>query len=95
LAGLLIVLECDPKAVTDDEEITGATAYPYAHEILVEVTCRDADGDLVVYSYAFDPADDGTATPAEPVPDRHRDVVTEALAEKDIEPDGDLADVTG
>jgi hypothetical protein len=81
--------------VTDDEVIIGATAYPYAHEILVEVTCRDGDEDLVVSTYAFDPGDDGTATPVDRVPDRHRRVVTEALAEKEFEPDGDLADVTG
>lgn len=70
----------------------GATAYPYANEILVEVTCRDADDDLVVYSYAFDPGDDGTATAAETVPDRHSAVVEEALIEKDYDPDTDLAD---
>lgn len=85
-------LESEPKCVSEQEAVVGASAYPYSHEVLVEVTCRDVDDHLVVYSYPFDPGEDGLVTPVEPVPERHREVVRDALAEKDREPTTDLAD---
>jgi hypothetical protein len=84
-------LQRNPKGVSEQEAVVGASAYPYANEVLVEVTCRDADDHLVVYSYAFDPGDDGLVSPVEPVPERHREVVEDALAEKGHEPSTDLA----
>jgi hypothetical protein len=83
---------CEDKHVSEQEVVVGASAYPYSHEVLVEVTCRDAEDHLVVYSYAFDPGEDGAVSPVEPVPERHREVVAEALAEKGKEPATDLAD---
>jgi hypothetical protein len=91
-ASLLMRLQPYPKAVSEDEDVVGASAYPYANEVLVEVTCRDVDDHLVVYSYAFDPGDDGLVSPVEAVPERHREVVSDALAEKGHEPSTDLAD---
>lgn len=76
--------------VSENEAIIGATAYPYTQEVLVEVTCRDAEKDIVVYSYAFEPDGEGIVRPFETVPDRHHEVVVEALAEKDYEPETDL-----
>jgi hypothetical protein len=80
------------NTVSEQEAVVGASAYPYANEVLVEVTCRDVDDHLVVYSYAFDPGDDGLVRPVEAVPERHREVVSDALAEKGHEPSTDLAD---
>lgn len=77
--------------MSDEEAVTGATAYPYTGEILVEVTCRDDEDDLVVYSYAFESDEEGTVEPSETVPDRHREIVVDALARKDLEPTSDLA----
>lgn len=85
----------DENHVSQQETIVGATAYPYSHEILVEVTCRDGDDDIVVYSYPFEPSGDGEARPVEAVPRRHGEPVAEALAEKDFEPASDLVDATG
>lgn len=85
-----MVARSDPLVVSDNEAIIGATAYPYTYEVLVEVTCRDAEEDLVVYSYAFEPQDEGIVRPHETVPDRHREVVVDALAEKNFEPTRDL-----
>lgn len=76
--------------MSGEETVVGASAYPYAHEVLVEVTCRDEDDHLVVYSYPFDPDEDGTAVPVDTVPERHCQTVTDALAEKDYEPKPDL-----
>lgn len=73
--------------MSEQESVVGASAYPYSHEVLVELTCRDAEGHLVVYSYPFEPHDDGTCRPVEAVPDRHLEAVTDALAEKDYEPE--------
>jgi hypothetical protein len=81
--------------VPDDEAVIGATAYRYAHEVIVEVTCRGADDDLVVYSYAFRSDDDGELRPAGTVPDRHCEVVADALAEKDVEPATDFRGAAG
>lgn len=76
--------------MSENEAVIGATAYPYRHEVLVEVTCRDDEKDLVVYSYAFEPNGEGTVRPFETVPARHREVVVDALAEKDYEPETGL-----
>lgn len=73
--------------MSEQESVVGASAYPYSHEVLVELTCRDPEGHLVVYSYPFEPPDDGTCRAVETVPDRHREPVTDALAEKDFEPE--------
>jgi len=81
--------------VPPEEAVVGASAYPYSHEILVEVTCRDPEKGLVVYSYAFEPGDDGTAATVQPVPDRHCEAVAAALAETEYEPETDLADAAG
>lgn len=88
-------LQSEPCHVPDDETVIGATAYPYSQEVLVEVTCRDAEDDLVVYSYAFEPDGNETVRPHESVPDRHREVVIDALAEKDFEPTTGFADAAG
>lgn len=85
---------CDEKVVSEQETVVGATAYPYSHEILVEVTCRNGQEDLVVYSYQFESADDGQVRPVEAVPRRHGEPVEAALAEKDYEPETDLVDAT-
>lgn len=76
----------------DQETVIGATAYPYAREVIVEVTCRDGDDHLVVYSYAFESSGGATVRSVETVPDRHCGAVADALAEKDFEPETDLAD---
>lgn len=85
----------DFRYVPSEEAVVGASAYPYSHEILVELTCRDPEEGLVVYSYAFEPGDDGTASAVQPVPERHCEAVEAALAEKEFEPETDLADAAG
>lgn len=64
-----------------DEEILGTAAYPYAEEVLVEVTARDEEGYLVVHSYQFEYADD-VVRPKEEVDPDHRAAVREALERK-------------
>lgn len=63
-----------------DEEVIGSDAYAYTDELLVEVTCRDADGHLVVHSYPCRFEDEDRVTPAEPVPDGHVEAVEEAVS---------------
>ena len=85
----------DIKGVSGEESIVDATAYAYTGEVLVEVTSRDADGHLVVHSYAFRPEEGTTVTPLEAVPDRHASVVGDALAEKGLETGTDAPDAGG
>ena len=68
--------------MVEEEEIIGATAHQFASEILVEIMCRDADDDLVVYSYAFAYRDEESVQPKEPVPTNHREPVTATLMDE-------------
>lgn len=63
----------------EGEEVIGASAYEFVEEVLVEVTCRDDDGDLIVYSYPFSGGDNGHVAAADPVPREHRQIVLQAL----------------
>ena len=65
-----------------DEDVIGASAYPFGDEVLVELTVRDEDGYLAVHSYQFERTEQGLR-PKEPVAPDHRDAVVEALAEND------------
>lgn len=63
------------------DEIIGTSAYPFHDEVLVELTCRDGDGDLMVLSYQFEYNGDGTLKPLTPVEPDHHDVVRSTLEE--------------
>ncbi len=63
----------------DDEEVIDADAYAYSNELLVELTCRDAKGHLVVHSYPCRFEDDDRVAPVESIPDGHRDAVVAAV----------------
>ena len=70
-----------------DEDVIGTNAYPFTDEVLVEVTSRDADGYLVVYSYQFERTEQGLR-PKGSVDAGHRDAVVEALVKNDYVLDG-------
>jgi hypothetical protein len=63
-------------------EVLNAGVHGFASELVVEVTCRDEDGHLVVYSYQFDERADGRVEPKQEVPGWLSDVVDETLAEE-------------
>lgn len=67
--------------MSDVERISGQSVYPYANELIVELTGVDEDGDFVVLSYQFSVADGDTVSPKQPVEPRHTDVVRTALDE--------------
>lgn len=60
------------------------SVYTYRNELVVELTARDREGDLVVVSYQFEYAgENGAVSPKQPVEDSFEDIVSEALAEHD------------
>ncbi|MBX0286069.1 hypothetical protein [Haloarcula salinisoli] len=70
--------------VTDSgtARITGTSVYPYANELIVELTGVDEDDDFVVLSYQFDYSEETAAVePKGPVEDAHREQVATGLSE--------------
>lgn len=56
--------------------------YPYANELIVELTGVDEDDDFVVLSYQFDYSEgDQTVEPKGPIDDAHRAQVASGLTE--------------
>jgi len=72
-------------------EVVTAGVHRFAAELVVEVTCRDEDGHLAVYSYGFDEPADGRVEPKQEVPGWLADVVDETLAEEGYELDAAVA----
>jgi len=67
---------------SDSPRITGTSVYPYANELIVELTGLDEDDDFVVLSYQFAYSDDGdTVEPKGPVEETHRTAVERGLSE--------------
>jgi hypothetical protein len=69
-----------------DEDVINSDAYAYSNELLVELTCRDADDHLVVHSYPCE-VENGVASPHEPVVGEHLPAVREAVREHGYELD--------
>lgn len=72
-------------------EVLNAGVHGFASELVVEVTCRDEDGHLVVYSYGFDERGDGRVEPKQELPGWLADVVDETLADEGYELDAAVA----
>jgi len=67
---------------SESTEITGTSVYPYANELIVELTGLDEDDDFVVFSYQFAYSeDDDTVEPKGSVESHHRPVVERGLSE--------------
>ena len=68
-------------------EVLNAGVHRFTSELVVEVTCRDEDGHLVVYSYGFEELGGGRVEPKQEVPGWLADVVDETLADEGYELD--------
>lgn len=70
----------------EPDNVSTTAVYAYAGELIVELTARDADGDLVVFSYQFDrsPPRSGV-TPRGDVEERYAAIVASALESEEYE----------
>lgn len=64
------------------EEILDVSAYPHGSTVLVELTGRDATGELVVASYEFDvdDADETVVRPRGTIEDTHEAPIRDVLS---------------
>lgn len=68
--------------MTEPERVTGSSVYPYANELIVELTGVDGDGILVVLSYQFEYGDGDVVTPKGRVEPEYAEPVAAALEEQ-------------
>lgn len=70
----------------EPDDVSTTSVYAYAGELIVELTARDADADLVVFSYEFDRSPPGSGvTPRGDVEERYVAIVASALESEGYE----------
>lgn len=63
-------------------DVEYASVHSYQNEVIVELAIRDADDDLVVYSYQFEYlGENGAVSPKQSVDERFERTVTDALSD--------------
>lgn len=67
------------------ETVTHTSMFPYREELIIEITGKDANGEVVVrtYQFAYDEEQPKTVRPKGEIPTRHESIVERALGEHD------------